>query len=126
MLVCYLHNTVGPSLSYPVPCPNVMPIFCQFFYQLVLVWCQFDMVEVKGGRLVCVAHHIARGQTEAHIQTSRIGDVERLYTQKCQWSYVFGSLIFLRFSSAFSSPIPTWQPNANRVLWGNEAQYQQP
>ena len=31
-------------------------------------------------------------------------------------SYVFGSLIFLRFSSAFSSPIPTWQPRASRVL----------
>lgn len=34
--------------------------------------------------------------------------------------YVFGSLIFLRFSSAFSSPIPTWQPSARRVLWNNK------
>lgn len=32
-------------------------------------------------------------------------------------AHVLGSLVLLRFSSAFSSPIPTWQPSANRVLW---------
>ncbi len=31
-------------------------------------------------------------------------------------SYVLGNLIFFRFSSAFSSPMPTWQPKAKRVL----------
>lgn len=40
-----------------------MPIFCQFLYQLVLVWCQFDMAEVEGGRLIRIAHHISRGHT---------------------------------------------------------------
>lgn len=66
----YLHNTVGPSLTYPVPCPNIMPIFCQFFYKLVLVWCQFNMVEVKGGRLVSIGHHITRGR-HIYIQIQR-------------------------------------------------------
>lgn len=32
--------------------------------------------------------------------------------------HLLGSLIFLRFSSAFSSAIPTWQPSASSVLWG--------
>lgn len=104
-------------MSYPVPCPNIMPIFCQFFYKLVLVWCQFHMVEVKGGRLVSIGHHIARGQTMSD------SDIQKLYIKRyCTkeislLSYVLGSLIFLRFSSAFSSPIPTWQPSARRVLW---------
>lgn len=62
----HLHNAVGPSLSYPVPCPNVMTIFCQFFYKLILVWCQFDMAEVKRGRLVSICHHIAKGQMESY------------------------------------------------------------
>lgn len=63
----YLHNTVGPSLSYPVPCPDIVTIFCQFFHKLVLVWCQFDMAEVKGGRLVTIGHHIAKEETKYHI-----------------------------------------------------------
>ncbi len=29
---------------------------------------------------------------------------------------VLGSLIFFKFSSAFSSPMPTWHPKARRVL----------
>lgn len=40
-----------------------MPIFCQLLYKLVLVWCQFDMAEVEGGRLICIAHHVSRGRT---------------------------------------------------------------
>lgn len=31
-------------------------------------------------------------------------------------AHVLGSLVLFRFSSAFSSPIPTWQPKASRVL----------
>lgn len=59
----YLHNTVGPSLTYPVPCPNIVSIFCQLFYKLVLIWCQFYMVKVKGGRLVSIGHHVAVKET---------------------------------------------------------------
>ena len=55
----YLYYAVGPALSDPVPGPNVVPVLCQFLHQLVLVGCQFDVVEVQRGGLVCVHHHIA-------------------------------------------------------------------
>lgn len=112
----HLHNAVGPSLSYPIPCPHIMPIFCQFLYELVLVWCQSDVAEIQGGRFVCVAHHISRTHTTS-FQTKR-GDEAGGHTRSIIGTYVFGNLIFLRFSSAFSSPIPTWQPSARRVLEG--------
>lgn len=108
----HLHDAVGPSLSNSVPRPNVMPIFSQFFHQLILVWCQFDVAEVEGGRLVTVGHHVSGGK-QACMNKKRFCILEKFFFS----SYVLGSLIFLRFSSAFSSPIPTWQPKASRVLW---------
>lgn len=124
----HLHNTVGPSLPYPVPRPNIMPIFCQLLYQLVLIGRQFDVVEIQGGRLVSATHHVAGGETNKHTRTDR--NITKLHTASqyihmdqisflTRNTYVLGSLIFLRFSSAFSSPMPTWQPRAKRVLWDN-------
>ncbi len=59
-----------------------MPIFCQFFYKLVLVWCQFDMVEVKGGRLVPIGHHIATGQTSSDSDTHKRSCRKLVYTAR--------------------------------------------
>lgn len=95
-----------------------MPIFRQFFYELVLVRCQSDVAEVEGGGLVCIGHHISRIHT-ASFQTKR-GEEAGWEVQLLVLTYVFGNLILLRFSSAFSSPIPTWQPSARRVLQGTD------
>lgn len=110
----YLHNAIGPSLSDSVPCPNIVPIFRQLLHQLVLIGCQFDMIEVQRSRFVPTAHHITDQETEKYVNQNLIHLQDK--SVFFRFTYVLGSLIFLRFSSAFSSPMPTWHPRAKRVL----------
>lgn len=59
---------------------------------------------------------------QGHIQTyiKDNGESQFIQPEISLLPYVLGNLIFLRFSSAFSSPIPTWQPSARRVLWNTD------
>lgn len=118
----YLHYTVGPALSNPVSCPDVVSIFCQSLHQRVLIGGQFDVVQIQRSGFVPTGLHVTDKQefmisersTGPNQKTEAEGEKNK--KNKCHVSHVLGSLVLFRFSSAFSSPIPTWQPRASRVL----------
>lgn len=114
---CCKSIPVEPGLS-PKHCAHFQPIFPQADSGLVSVWRGWG----RGGP-ACnhCSSHIWR-KTSSFEKRKRKNTKSFCILKKIFFpAHVLGSLIFLRFSSAFSSPMPTWQPRASRVLWTQPA-----